>query len=160
MKQLLSADLSHIYIYLLQSRYYNNNNVQFFFKNYWKHIFLLCKYFAAISVYIYIYICNHGNKMRHPGFHRNGFVTTHVLFVRLYKKMYGCTATHCWYQWTKNCIYCAYIMMAYTLRLSSCILHIRNIKIQKRKNLLCLSSRVPADHYFPDLLLGNSVLVF
>ena len=125
-----------------------------------ENIFFCCANISQPFWYIYIYICNHGNKMRPPGFHRNGFVTTHVLFVRLYKKMYGCTATHCWYQWTKNCIYCAYIMMAYTLRLSSCILHIRNIKIQKRKNLLCLSSRVPADHNFPDLLLGNSVLVF
>ena len=35
------------YIYLLQSRYYDN--VQFF-KNYDKHNFLSCKYFATISV--------------------------------------------------------------------------------------------------------------
>ena len=38
----------HTYVCLLQSRYYNN--VRFFFKNYQKHIFLLCKYFAAILV--------------------------------------------------------------------------------------------------------------
>ena len=37
-----------------------------------------------IYIYIYIYICNHGNwkqcmeTMCPPGYHHNGFVTTHV----------------------------------------------------------------------------------
>ena len=52
---------TYIYIYLLQSRY--KYNVRFFKKNIEKHIFLLSRYFATISVassvlllYIYIYV--------------------------------------------------------------------------------------------------------
>ena len=34
--------------------------------------------------YIYIYICNHENKMCPPSYHHNGFVATHELGHMMY----------------------------------------------------------------------------